>query len=62
MNKLRYMKCSGHLVDSKCCVTVYDGDGGVLVKSVMFDPAGKHWACCLKGFFFFTGSVGGMIG
>lgn len=52
MNKLRYVKCSGHLVDSKCCVTVYDGDGGVLVKSVMFDPAGKHWACCLKGFFF----------
>lgn len=34
----------------------------VLVISVMFDPAGKHWACCLKGFCFFTGSVGDMIG
>ena len=25
----------------------------VLVKSVMFDPAGKHWAAVLRAFFFF---------
>ena len=27
MNTLTYVKCSGHLVDSKCCVIAYDGGG-----------------------------------